>query len=252
MGETSAHFVNLQTDRPTLCQEAEQALSAARLRAYQGRGEPDTFNAIARYLWNAALCEALYPMLQAFEVALRNAIHDSLSEYYRPEWLLDPHLFRRKEWEAILKAQTSLAQQGKPVANSILNPDDLVAELMLGFWTGLFVHAYDRSVVLPVIRRRLKGFPSVMRTRDGLYKRFDRVRFLRNRVAHHEAIWHWQDLPQRHADIVDYTRYLNPTLRDLTALVDRFEVVHTAGWKHYRTRLGDELLKPMPPAGTAP
>ena len=245
-------------DRPTLCREAERTLSVARLNAYTEKGEADTYNAIARYLWNAALCEALYPTLQAFEVALRNAIHSSLSDYYRPEWLLEQNFFRNREWNAILDAQDSLSEQGKLAADASVRPDDLVAELMLGFWTGLFVHAYDRKFAIPVMSRGLKGFPDTIRTRDSLYKRFDKVRYLRNRVAHHEAIYHWADLPQRHEDVLNYIGYINPVAGNLAHVIDRFDTVHALGWKHYRTRMGDELLTrtvseeaAKPPSGSA-
>jgi hypothetical protein len=230
-------------DRKKLCSDVERCLSLARLNGYKLEPEADTFNAIARYLWNITLCEALYPTLQAFEVSLRNAIHDSLSSYYRPDWLLEDQFFRDKEWDCILNAEGLLSEQGKLKADGNVKPDDIVAELPLGFWTGLFVRYYDRKLAIPTMNRGLKGFPDHVRTRDALYKRFDRLRFLRNRVFHHEPIWHWGDLPQRHKELVESIGYINPTKQELIIMVDRFEQVHAVGWKQYRTQMGELIAR---------
>lgn len=39
---------------------------------------------VARYLWNMALCEALYPSLHAIELALRNTISSAAERMYAP------------------------------------------------------------------------------------------------------------------------------------------------------------------------
>ena len=229
-------------DAAALEQALARSISAERLAGYYRevapgtttgvRPDPDPLNAVARYQWNTALCEALYPSLQAFEVALRNAVHESLSEYYRPDWLQTAAFLRPQEQERVRAAEDALRAQGKPIT-----PGRLVAELTLGFWTGLFVHAYDRTVALPVMARRLRAFPSSLRTRRALYPRFEDVRFLRNRVFHFEPIWYWSDLPQRHANLVADLGYLSPEKQRLVTLLDRFPAVHTAGWTEWRTRL---------------
>lgn len=53
----------------------EQAISSERLRPYRRSPQEADVAVHARYLWNVALSEALYPPLQALEVALRNGIH---------------------------------------------------------------------------------------------------------------------------------------------------------------------------------
>jgi hypothetical protein len=59
-------------------------LSADRLDAYHQPGDSDGLDAAARYLWNVALSEALYPALAALEVGLRNNFHDELAATAAP------------------------------------------------------------------------------------------------------------------------------------------------------------------------
>jgi hypothetical protein len=71
-------------------------LSADRLAPYRRPLDQDDLDAAARYLWNVALCEALYPVLQAQEIALRNTLHNAISSLQGAMWfdapgLLDPH-----------------------------------------------------------------------------------------------------------------------------------------------------------------
>ncbi|MFQ3241345.1 MAG: hypothetical protein ACI9JZ_001029 [Lentimonas sp.] len=58
---------------PDYFQKLEHALAPERIDAYRqdGANQPIT---MARYLWNMALCEPLYPTLQIAEVALRNSL----------------------------------------------------------------------------------------------------------------------------------------------------------------------------------
>ena len=69
-------------------------LSADRLDVYRQPRDADSLDAVARYLWNEALSEALYPTLAALEVGLRNNLHDELSALYGPSWFTRPGLLR--------------------------------------------------------------------------------------------------------------------------------------------------------------
>jgi hypothetical protein len=237
-------------DIATLSAAVRKSISSDRLRSYHKvpavasptgfRIDPDAGNALARYLWNTALCEALYPTLQAFEVCLRNAVYESLADYYTPDWLTTAGFLRPSERERIRDAEDDILHQGGAVT-----PGKLVAELTLGFWTGLFVHAYDRSVALPAIQRRLRGYPARIRTRRDLHARFDRARQLRNRVFHYEPIYLRSDLLQGHKDLCDDIGFISPEMGSLVKLQDRFIEVHALGWEHWRGRIDLEILTPV-------
>lgn len=53
-----------------------KSLSHNRLAAYSLPSDQDSADAIARYLWNLALCAAMHPVLHTLEVAFRNALFD--------------------------------------------------------------------------------------------------------------------------------------------------------------------------------
>lgn len=75
----------------------------------------------------------------------------------------------------------------------------VVAELSYGFWVALFANAYDTTLWLTNLHRL---FTPRVKDRNGLYDALDRLRTLRNRIAHHEPIFQ-----RRLAD--DYRRIRN-------------------------------------------
>ena len=60
----------------------EHILTKPRLSVYRQDGADDT-TALARYLYNIALCRELYAPLHIFEVSLRNAIDEALCIFFR-------------------------------------------------------------------------------------------------------------------------------------------------------------------------
>lgn len=63
--------------------------------------------------------------------------------------------------------------------------------------------------------------------RKDFSRRLTPVRILRNRIAHHEPILHW-DLTKHHGAIHEVTRWLSPAAADWTAKIDRFPSVYPA------------------------
>jgi hypothetical protein len=198
--------------------------------------------ALANYVWNTQLCEALYPVLHDLEVALRNAVFNAGASLFGavaacevPCWLdADPPVLLPGERAKVEAARRSLRGKGKPP-----EPGRLVAELSFGFWTALFDVRYETSKVLwPRLFRAgvFAGAPRRMRTRKALSPLLNRVRLLRNRAAHHEPIWHWRDLAQQHAVAVELLEWLSCDLRATVDLIDRFAAVHRAGPAAVRER----------------
>ena len=211
-----------------------KALSNERLDAY-GLGRTDD-QKIANYLWNLALCESLYPALNGLEIVFRNAVFDAGTQVFRgmptrdaPCWLdANPSLFDTDHEQSVIAAKQRLQERGRG-----LEPGRLVAELTFGFWTSLFEVRYERNRVL---WPRLFGAqlldasaPRSMRSRKQLSPLLNRVRHLRNRVFHHEPIWHWGNLVQQHALALDLISWFSPALRSTIEPADRFRQVHAAG-----------------------
>jgi len=191
--------------------------------------------ALITYSWNIKLSQALYPALQILEIALRNSLHDILTETQQTaQWFELPSLLRPKEKSQVTQAKDSLQKENKPA-----EPGRIVAELSFGFWTSLFDVRYEHDQILwPKLLKPVFPFlPKGQRTRNYLSRELNRIRQLRNRVFHYEPIWHWKDLPQQHASIKNLISGLHqPASRYLT-LLDMFEEIHINGRKDVEKNL---------------
>jgi hypothetical protein len=215
-------------------QAIRKALSGERLDAY-GLGRTDE-QKIATYLWNLALCESVYPALNGLEIALRNAVFNAGAQIFSgistrdvPCWLdASPSLFDIDHEQSVIAAKLRLRDRGRA-----LEPGRLVAELTFGFWTSLFEVRYERNKVLwpHLFGAQLlhPSSPRSMRSRKELSPLLNRVRHLRNRVFHHEPIWHWSNLVQQHSLALDLIGWFSPELRTTIEPGDRFRAVHAAG-----------------------
>jgi hypothetical protein len=229
-------------------QAIRRALSSGRLDAY-GLGRTDN-QKIANYLWNLALCESLYPALHGLEVVLRNAVFDAGARIFSriptrdvPCWLdANPSLFDSDHEQSVMAAKLRLRDRG-----GALEPGRLVAELTFGFWTSLFEVRYERNRVLwpHLFGAQLldSSSPRSMRSRKQLSPLLNRMRHLRNRIFHHEPIWHWIDLPQQHAVAFDLMGWFSPALRATIEPSDRFRAVHAAGSAPFLQRVHSLILE---------
>jgi hypothetical protein len=223
----------MQGDFPALLRKA---ISHERLDAYRQRvsGGSD-LNLFVHYTWNIALCESLYPALQGLEVALRNSIHDAATTAYRTEfWFDDPHAIPHpREQDTVRKAKEALLRDRKPP-----EAGRVIAELSFGFWTSLFDVRYEQILWPRLLKAVFPFIPRHIRTRKTLSKRLHRVRHLRNRVFHHEPIWHWRDLVQQHAELCETIGWINPAMLGMIKMLDRFSDVHRQGVEPYENMLG--------------
>ncbi len=143
-----------------------------------------------------------------------------------------PTLLRTQDAAAIQKVRDGLTRKRKPH-----DPDRIIAALNFGFWTSLLDRAYERQLWPRLLAQVFPSMPRTLRTRQRLASRFNQIRRLRNRVFHHEPIWHWRDLPQQPAEILEAIRWLEPALEELADLIERFATVHTTGPKQIEQQL---------------
>jgi len=152
------------------------------------RGDP--LLAFELYRWNMDVGDALSWSMHFAEIAVRNGVSVYLSERYGAGWADNPD-FRnrldRNEADALRKAVDRQATARRPDPPT---DDQIVADLSLGFWTGLlkqrYAIPYAWSRGLPVIFPEIQPTPSL---RD-IQLRLQEIRQMRNRVAHHEPVIH--------------------------------------------------------------
>lgn len=186
-----------------------ERLSEERLLPYKAICSDDLAAAVALYEWNNQMSGAWWCLIAHLEVVVRNAIHDSLSEWSIREhgdsrWFLTgAKLFPWETRDVISGARRRAISRGR-----VETPGRVVAELTLGFWCFLLAARYERSLWVPTLRR---AFPHLMGTgmRRDVHKAVKEVHLLRNRIAHHEPI-HDRPLDDLHRSALRVVGWICP------------------------------------------
>ena len=148
---------------PSQIANVRAALSADRFCSYLAAAHGDERVAIRHYEHNTALSEALYSVLQGFEVALRNSIHHTMIRETGKENWFDHFGLNSAELESIQRAKEKITKKAKSVM-----PSRIVAELTFGFWVALAARHYDARLWVPHLR---KAFPRKNLGRRAAFER---------------------------------------------------------------------------------
>ena len=222
--------------QPELFSELQRALSHSRLEPYLSQSpQREMAESFGIYLWNLALCESLYPALHGIEIALRNSIHDAASRKFGSKFWFASHLVGYE------KATIERLRQDFSRRNMDVIPGNYISECNFGFWVNLFNSDYEHILWRSLIRDVFPYAPRRFRTRSAIRPRIDSIRRLRNRVFHFEPIWRLPDLEQQHRDILETIGWINPTLGEMTLLVDRFPQVFDDGAASYQARINASI-----------
>ncbi len=207
--------------------DLEAVLSEARFARYVERAGGDRRNAIDLYSLNCQVSESFYTPLHFLEICLRNKISRVAAElpfgdpetpwFERPEFQLG-----RNQAAQLEKAKRDLQEERKP-----LEPGRIFAALTFGYWTAFLGKDYDRHWQ--------RGLHKIARRTDGrglrrteLSEPLDRLRRLRNRVAHHEPILHW-NLPKHHDNCHRLLGWIAPRAAQWCRELSRFDAVYPSG-----------------------
>ena len=116
----------------------------------------------------------------------------------------------------------------------VLTADRFVASMSLGFWVRLVGRGgsvnggrkadYDRTLWRPALHRAFPGHP-----RREVQQRLDRLRQLRNRIAHHEPIFD-RDLKKDHDGLLEAVGWISSEVR---------------AWIELHSNLPDALRAPL-------
>ena len=176
----------------------ERRISKERLGPYLSMTKNDREHALRYYAWNTLLSEALYGLLQGFEIALRNTFHEILTTAcQRSDWY-DVLSLTNIDKKNIQKAKERIKLDQKPIT-----PGNMIAELTFGFWVSLTGSFYAQTLWDAHLH---KSFRVAMK-RNVVYHRLDRIRKLRNRVAHHEILI-GPNLMNQYSSIVETTDWI--------------------------------------------
>lgn len=246
------HELPVQESHPLIpLPDLLSALSPERLGAYSLARDHDSTDALARYLWNGALCIAVHPALHALEVTLRNNLFRASEAAVDTTgrivgtfrcWLdAKPSFLFQHEQESVDEAISRISPNPR-----FHSPGRLVAKLGFGFWTALCRAPYDHSRpdgprlwprILPDV---FPHMPKRIRTREDASTRMDSIREFRNRIAHHEPIWD-RDLLNRYEDVVEAISWMYPNMAKAVRVCGDVGPIYYAGARKFRP-LAERLL----------
>ena len=162
------------------------ALSAARTSTYLHalRDKPPSLErALDLYVWNSQLGAALMTPISVCEVVIRNAVDEALSAVHGPSWPWSRGFYLSLNTTG--RQVLDKAKQAQPTTGKV------IAELNFGFWENMFVAAFDAALWTPHLNAVLPNLPAgqtVQQSRFHIRQELEKLRRLRNRIAHHEPI----------------------------------------------------------------
>ncbi len=173
-------------------QKLESFLLKARLEPFLKATRNDPKRAVKLYRVNLRVSQAFYPVLNLFEIFLRNSLDDSLSKYFQnPNWIIfEINGFMSDSSLAksgfILKKNVQKSYRFLQRQKTDITAGKLIAEQSLGFWTKLFDTHHYGLVEGVIINCFEKKPPRINRADISL--KLNKIRKFRNRVYHNEPV----------------------------------------------------------------
>ena len=202
-----------------LYEQLELSISKDRLDEYSKILKTDKTKTIfTYYILNSKISKSLYIPLQNLEVALRNSIHTALTTHLKTEkWYEIDGFLEQKELYKINEAKNKLSK-----SRDEITPHKVISELSFGFWTMLFGRNYEQKIWNKLIKQIFPYIPKHLRNRKEIAPQINAVRYLRNKVFHFQQIIDKNNLEVIHSDILNFIKWLNLALYDVTVEFDEF------------------------------
>lgn len=211
----------------------QQHLSKPRLNRFYIAASNSKHKAKLLYEVNLNVSKSFYPVLNLFEIILRNNIDNTLSNYFSdPDWIInqergfmnDRSLPKRK----FLKEKVCDAKRKLKKKRTSITSGKIIAEQSLSFWTSLFDKRYYTLINGEVI----KAFPEkpIQIKRSNINNKLHRIRMFRNRVYHNEPIcfdnsncMNFNKPKEIKSDIYNLVSWMD---KDLTKYVNGFDSIN--------------------------
>lgn len=175
----------------------KEALSANRISTYEqarGLALPGLVlplpldKALALYAWNAQISAAFMHPLHICEVVVRNGVANTIEAVYGPQWPWSPGFLQSLPDSSgyNLRRDLQAARDGQ------LSAGKVIPELKFAFWQMMFTSRHDSRLWQPHFGQHFPNFPAAMSIADRrrwMFSSLEKIRGLRNRIAHHEPIF---------------------------------------------------------------
>jgi hypothetical protein len=172
---------------PNTLSEIEKTISEQRVGRYLREAKGDKNRALRLYVWNARICEAFYLPGQLVEVAIRNRLHETLTQKYGNNWNANQSFFSPLPDRLKTQLQNSRHEAARDhgVAHTI---NHVISGLSLGFWCHLLTARFEPILWSAGMQSAFPNIPAQV-TRQEVYNKIDQFRTWRNRIAHHGAVF---------------------------------------------------------------
>ena len=182
-------------------------ISPSRLTAYNTFFQPkNDIELFGCYLWNKEVVSAFFPLLQVFEVTLRNAIHTQAQAHLVPCWFDNlvtqpPGNLNSKQrnnvsfvTNTIQKTRKDIRRNMNLLPTTAVSEDKIIAKLMFGFWTNLFSSAFEvnrnsQALWPKLLRPVFPNAPKGARSRIIIEGKLLSIKTFRNKAFHHGPVW---------------------------------------------------------------
>ncbi len=176
-------------------QAIQANLSLPRFATYLNARGGVHADALDLYEWNAKLaCALLFPM-HVCEVSIRNAASEAIEKIFGPNWPYDPSFQKTlpSPFGPVFNPRNELLRAANKFPGA---PGKVIADLKFAFWETMFTKRFDTQVwyrhiaiVLPYASSELgTNVPAAIR--KEVHDKLELIRKIRNRVAHHEPVFH--------------------------------------------------------------
>jgi hypothetical protein len=176
----------------------ENLLSFQRMNRYLIACYQDKQKALVLYKLNSQLSQTMFGVVALFEIALRNKINNHY-KFVNSNWLVNGFLHSNNCTNSIKdieETRPELQRDGKSFTN-----DNILTKLTLNFWKMLFAPQQFRAGGNSLLEIFVNIPPNV--SQNNIYNKIDKIRKLRNRIAHHEPIcFHYRRISTRNTKIV--------------------------------------------------
>ncbi|MEA5258980.1 hypothetical protein VB264_14385 [Arcicella aquatica] len=170
----------------------EQYLSPTRFNRFLQATNHSALKAEELYGANLNVAKSFYPVLNLFEIVLRNSIDISISTHFGDsDWIInqkngfmsDKSLMASNFYlkKSIEKAQKTITNKKVTVTSG-----KIIAEQSFGFWTSLFETHHFKLIggcVIQIFNNKPKHI-----NRNIITKKLTKIREFRNRIYHNEPI----------------------------------------------------------------
>lgn len=158
-----------------------QSMSRQRLEEYLRHVDGCENRALDLYHWNLEISAGMIIPLGVTEVVIRNAIVEAIENQYNKEWFNSKGIIRSLGLQYPKKQKTKFKNSGQ-----------LITKQTFSIWNNFLISRSHKKLWDSHFHNSFPNAPTNQPNevlRKLLFKALDELRYVRNRVAHHEPIY---------------------------------------------------------------